>query len=54
MPLLLALGVGLAEAVGAAEGFGILALCSAGPIISVLAVGLWIDRQARLNDRREA
>lgn len=54
VPLLLALGVGLAEAVGAAEGFGILALCSAGPIISVLAVGLWIDRQARLNDRREA
>lgn len=52
VPLLLALGVGLAEAVGAAEGFGILALCSAGPIISVLAIGLWIDRQARINDRR--
>ena len=43
VPLLLALGVGLAEAVGAAEGFGILAMCSAGPIISVMAVGLWID-----------
>ncbi len=54
VPLLLALGVGLAEAVGAAEGFGILALCSAGPIISVLAVGLWIDRQTSINDRRQA
>lgn len=52
VPLLLALGIGLAEAVGAAEGFGILALCSAGPIISVLAFGLWIDRQTRINDRR--
>lgn len=54
VPLLLALGVGLAEAVGAAEGFGILALCSAGPIISVLAVGLWIDHQTSINDRRQA
>lgn len=47
VPLLLALGVGLAEAVGAAEGFGILALCSVGPIISVLAFGLWVDRRSR-------
>lgn len=47
VPLLLALGVGLAEAVGAAEGFGILALCSVGPIISVLGFGLWLDRRGR-------
>lgn len=45
VPLLLALGVGLAETVGAAEGFGILALCSVGPILSVLAVGLWLERK---------
>jgi hypothetical protein len=45
VPLLLALGVGLAEAVGAPEGFGILAMCSAGPIITVMAFGLWIDRK---------
>lgn len=45
VPLLLALGIGLGEAVGAPEGFGILAMCSAGPIISVLMLGLWIDRQ---------
>ncbi|MFZ1446511.1 MAG: DUF1538 domain-containing protein [Candidatus Dechloromonas phosphoritropha] len=47
VPLLLALGIGLAEAVGAPEGFGILAMCSAGPIISVLAAGLWIDWRNR-------
>ncbi|WP_291990972.1 DUF1538 domain-containing protein [Candidatus Accumulibacter sp. ACC007] len=47
VPLLLALGIGLGEAVGAAEGFGILAMCSVGPIISVLATGLWIDMKTR-------
>ncbi|MGE5385148.1 MAG: DUF1538 family protein, partial [Betaproteobacteria bacterium] len=52
VPLLLALGVGLGEAVGAAEGFGILALCSAGPIISVLAFGLWVDWQAKQRKAR--
>lgn len=51
VPLLLALGVGLAEAVGAPEGFGILALCSVGPILTVLTLGLWIDAQARLRDK---
>lgn len=51
VPLLLALGMGLGEAVGAPEGFGILAMCSAGPIISVLAAGLWIDRRNRQGDR---
>ena len=51
--LLLALGVGLGEAVGAAEGFGILAMCSVGPILSVLTFGLWIDyRTGRDNPRR--
>lgn len=42
VPLVLALGLGLSRAVGAAEGFGILSMASAGPIISVLSVGLWI------------
>ena len=46
VPLVLALGIGLSKAVGAAEGFGILAMASAGPIISVLAVGLWIRRRS--------
>jgi len=47
VPLLLALGIGLGEAVGAAEGFGILAMCSVGPVVSVLGTGLWIDLQTR-------
>lgn len=45
VPLLLALGVGLGQAVGADEGFGILALGSVGPILSVLTIGLWIQGQ---------
>ncbi|WP_300321579.1 DUF1538 domain-containing protein [Accumulibacter sp.] len=47
VPLLLALGIGLGEVVGASEGFGILAMCSVGPIISVLGTGLWIDMKTR-------
>lgn len=47
VPLLMALGIGLGEVVGASEGFGILAMCSVGPIISVLTTGLWIDRTTR-------
>jgi hypothetical protein len=52
VPLLLALGMGLGEAVGAPEGFGILAMCSAGPIISVLAAGQWIDWRNRQGGTR--
>ncbi len=54
VPLLLALGIGLGEAVGAAEGFGILAMCSVGPIVSVLGAGLWIDLHTRRRRRRLA
>jgi hypothetical protein len=52
VPLLLALGIGLAHVVEASDGFGILAMCSVGPIISVLATGVWIDRQTRGRFRR--
>ena len=48
-----ALGIGLGEAVGAAEGFGILAMCSVGPIITVLGTGLWIDMHTRTRHRRK-
>lgn len=51
VPLLMALGIGLGEAVGAVEGFGILAMCSVGPIISVLTTGLWIDKKTRAQKR---
>lgn len=54
VPLLLSLGIGLADVVGAAEGFGILALCSIGPIITVLGFGLWVDAQTRRKNREKS
>jgi hypothetical protein len=42
VPLVLSLGLGFGEAVNAVEGFGILAMASIGPILSVLATGLYI------------
>jgi len=42
VPLVLAMGLGLGSAVEAVEGFGVLALASIGPIISVLSTGLWV------------
>ncbi len=42
VPLVLAMGLGLGRAVDAQEGFGILAMASVGPIISVLVVSLWV------------
>jgi hypothetical protein len=49
VPLVLAMGVGLGNAVNAVEGFGVLALASLFPIISVLSLGLyvrWRNRRA--------
>ena len=48
-PLALAMGLGIGDAVKVVEGFGMLSMASIGPIISVLATGLWI----RLNTRLE-
>jgi hypothetical protein len=42
VPLVLAMGLGFGGAVGALEGFGVLALASLGPIIAVLGLGLVI------------
>ena len=36
-----------ARAVGAMDGFGILAMASIGPILSVMGTGLWIDWKIR-------
>lgn len=47
VPLVLAMGVGLGNAVDAVEGFGILALASLCPIFSVLLMGLWVQRRNR-------
>jgi hypothetical protein len=47
VPLVLAMGLGFGSAVGATEGFGILAMASICPILSVLATGLWVQRKIR-------
>lgn len=52
VPLVLAMGLGLGDAVTAVEGFGILSMASIGPILSVLTTGLYVqwitNRRARM------
>lgn len=53
VPLVLAMGLGVgANIPGVVEGFGILALASVGPILTVLIVGLWTQR-TRAEERTE-
>lgn len=48
VPLVLAMGLGVgANVPGVIDGFGVLALASVGPIITVLAVGLIVSRARR-------
>ncbi len=47
VPLVLAMGLGIGSQVGVVEGFGILAIASVCPILSVLAVGLRINRKRK-------
>jgi Protein of unknown function (DUF1538) len=42
VPLVLSMGLGFGNAIGAIEGFGVLALASIGPILSVLITGLYL------------
>ena len=42
VPLVLAMGLGFGNALGAVEGFGILSMASIGPIIAVLGTGIYI------------
>lgn len=48
VPLVLAMGLGVGDAVQVVEGFGMLAMASIGPIIAVLATGLWLRMKTRL------
>ncbi len=52
VPLVLAMGLGFGNALGAADGFGILAAASLFPILSVLSTGLFI--QYRIKKRNMA
>jgi len=54
VPLVLAMGLGLGNAVDAIEGFGVLSLASIGPIISVLGTGLWIRWKIRIHHQAKA
>jgi hypothetical protein len=47
VPLVLAMGLGIGGQVGVVEGFGILAMASVYPILTVLAVSLWATRRRR-------
>ena len=48
MPLLLSLGLGLGAELKVGSSFGLLAMASVGPILSVLSTGLFLQwRQAR-------
>ena len=58
VPLVLAMGLGFGNAVGAIEGFGILSMASIGPIIAVLSTGIYIrwkiSRRYADNDTQES
>jgi hypothetical protein len=47
VPLVLATGLGIGLAVGVPEGFGMLAMASIGPILTVLGLGLLVSRAAQ-------
>ena len=47
VPLVLAMGLGIGNEVGVIEGFGILAMASVCPIVSVLFVGIRVTRTQR-------
>ncbi len=58
VPLVLAMGLGFGNALGAVEGFGILSMASIGPIVAVLSTGIYIDwkitRRYARNKRNES
>jgi len=47
VPLVLAMGLGLGGQVGVIEGFGILSMASVCPILSVLSVGLIVNKRQK-------
>ena len=52
VPLVLAMGLGIGNAMSAIEGFGILCLASIGPIVSVMITGLWARYKAEAEATR--
>ncbi|MEN8107072.1 MAG: DUF1538 domain-containing protein [Pseudomonadota bacterium] len=54
VPLVLAMGLGVGDAVQVVEGFGMLSMASIGPILSVLATGLWFRLKTHLETETAA
>lgn len=54
VPLVLAMGLGFGNAVGAVEGFGILSMASIGPIIFVMLTGIYIQWKIRRRHKKES
>ena len=50
VPLVLAMGLGIGGAVGVPDGFGMLAMASIGPILSVLLMGLYIAKFGKVGE----
>jgi len=53
VPLVLAMGLGIGSKTGAIDGFGVLALASIGPIITVLTVGLIVRKKPKSSEATE-
>ena len=53
VPLVLAMGLGLGNAVSAIEGFGILSLASICPIIAVLTMGIIIQLKNKFSQKKD-
>jgi hypothetical protein len=49
VPLVLAMGLGIGNQIGVVEGFGILAMASVCPILSVLLIGLRVKKQQEVD-----
>jgi hypothetical protein len=49
VPLVLAMGLGIGTKTNAIDGFGILALASVGPILTVLTVGLLVKKKPKVD-----
>ena len=52
VPLVLAMGLGLGNAVDATEGFGILSMASICPILAVLTMGLYIKFKQKMVEKK--
>ena len=53
VPLVIAMGLGVGNTVGIVEGFGIISLASVCPIISVLTLGIFVERATKRIQKRE-